>query len=874
MAAEPTRKPFIFAITLLAALCQAACWEDPVRTSESLLRAGKPTKALRVTEIALARRSLKDTSYWGLVLLKAQILKGLDRQSALSWLQSLDPDRASPAELAARLVGEKATIENDLGQFAQANQDSIKALKLVGSRDARFVAILQVRRARALIGLREPEAAEQCLAKADAYAHFSNDGYLEPFILHDRGQALAARNRFEDAVGPLEAALMQFRQAKLNGSVSQATISLAWCYYRLGQTDKALSLYQEALASTGPEDRHLALGHLGNIAWEQRAFVKAAQYYREAASLAKGRDQSYYPRWLHNLAGALIERAEWSDAEQVNNEALELEKHIDGAPGLAMALVNEGRIETHKGNYEVAGPILRQVAESREGDPSFTLDAYSALAEMYARMGKPELVKRQFEAALTLADETNGKLHEDENKLSYLSSLIDLNRKYVDFLMDCGDKAGAFDIVESSRARLLRERLDLSRAKLHHYKIAQYQEAARASGATFLSYWIGPEHSYLWAIFGNRFASYRLPSEPEIRALVERYQRAVERDPSAKAEDVAAGAKLFRFLLPSDVLKQGSRYLIVPDGPLYALNFETLPVPGGRPYYWIEDATIAVAPSLDLLLANQVQPSPGRSLLLVGDANEWSPQYPKLLHAKKEMADIEQVFLSAGRKVLAEAAATPAAYLRSNPAQFAYIHFTAHATANKNSPFDSAIILSRETPSAPGKLSAKEVLSTRVRAELVTISACHSAGARTYWGEGLVGFAWAFLQSGAHAVIAGLWDVSDYSSPRLMRDLYAGLAASQTPANALRAAKLNLIRSGKYADPYYWGAFQLYQGALSAGQKLHAVEAGRNSEPRAQKVENVAAHAEGGAGHFSLNFREAFSSIGFPWPKQATWKSI
>jgi len=390
--------------------------------------------------------------------------------------------------------------------------------------------------------------------------------------------------------------------------------------------------------------------------------------------------------------------------------------------------------------------------------------------------------------------------------------------------MDRGDEAGAFAISESSRARLLRERLDLARAKVHHYGIAQYQATARASGATFLSYWIGPERSYLWAISGKGFTSFSLPSEPEIRGLVERYQRAIERDASIKPDDRSAGAKLFQMLLPSEVLKEGGRYLIVPDGPLYALNFETLPVPGDRPHYWIEDATVAVAPSLDLLLANQVQPSPGRSLLLVGDANEWNPQYPKLLQAKKEMADIEQLFPAADRKVLAEADATPAAYQRSNPAHFAYIHFTAHATANKNSPFDSAIILSRENgSSAAGKLSAKEVLGTRVRAELVTISACHSAGARTYWGEGLVGFAWAFLQSGAHGVIAGLWDVSDYSSPRLMHDLYAGLAASQSPPDALRAAKLNLIRESKYADPYYWGAFQLYQGALYSSKKAQPV---------------------------------------------------
>jgi CHAT domain-containing protein len=302
-----------------------------------------------------------------------------------------------------------------------------------------------------------------------------------------------------------------------------------------------------------------------------------------------------------------------------------------------------------------------------------------------------------------------------------------------------------------------------------------------------------------------------MPREREISGLVEQYQSSFENGGTPQTD---AGAKLFQCLLGHvpGVLKPGGKYVIVPDGPLYALNFETLPLPGDHPHFWIEDATVAVAPSLDLLLARRVAPRRDRSLLLIGDAVEWNSEFPKLLYARKEMEGVERQFPETQRKVLAGTAATPIAYQRSRPAQYAYIHFAAHATANKNSPFDSAIILSKSDTG--GKLSVKEVLNTPVSAELVTISACHSAGARTYWGEGLVGFAWAFLQSGARDVIAGLWDVSDYSSPRLMQDLYSGLVASLGAADALRAAKLNLIRGGKYANPYYWGAFQLYEGAL------------------------------------------------------------
>ena len=107
-------------------------------------------------------------------------------------------------------------------------------------------------------------------------------------------------------------------------------------------------------------------------------------------------------------------------------------------------------------------------------------------------------------------------------------------------------------------------------------------------------------------------------------------------------------------------------------------------------------------------------------------------------------------------------------------------------------------------------------MSVPLTAELVTISACRSAGAKTYAGEGPVGFAWAFLRAGARNVIAGLWDVNDRSTAQLMSGLYAEIARGSTPADALRAAKLSLVRGGgSYAKPYYWAPFQVYTGAIN-----------------------------------------------------------
>jgi CHAT domain-containing protein len=113
-------------------------------------------------------------------------------------------------------------------------------------------------------------------------------------------------------------------------------------------------------------------------------------------------------------------------------------------------------------------------------------------------------------------------------------------------------------------------------------------------------------------------------------------------------------------------------------------------------------------------------------------------------------------------------------------------------------------------------LFARDIMAVPLGAELVTISACRSAGAKTYAGEGPVGLAWAFLRAGAHNVIAGLWDVNDRSTEELMSRLYAEIARGDSPAEALRAAKLSLIRGGgAYAKPFYWAPFQVYTGAIN-----------------------------------------------------------
>jgi CHAT domain-containing protein len=293
-------------------------------------------------------------------------------------------------------------------------------------------------------------------------------------------------------------------------------------------------------------------------------------------------------------------------------------------------------------------------------------------------------------------------------------------------------------------------------------------------------------------------------------------------DPVASRD--TPGDWLYRALVAPAGIAAGSSVVIVPDGALYGINFETLPVDGPPRHYLIEDATIQVAPALSMLTAGARRAAPKRpagpaiaraamtdapGLLLIGNPVARAPEFPALQYASTEMSGIVRYFPPGAVAQYDEGRATPAAYRDERLDRFSMIHFTAHAIANMESPLESAVVLSG--PDGAYKLYARDVADRPLDADLVTVSACRSAGERTYSGEGLVGFAWAFLRAGARRVIAGLWDVDDRSTARLMDALYAGLAAGHPPAQSLRDAKLALMHeSAQLSRPYYWGPFQLF----------------------------------------------------------------
>jgi len=90
------------------------------------------------------------------------------------------------------------------------------------------------------------------------------------------------------------------------------------------------------------------------------------------------------------------------------------------------------------------------------------------------------------------------------------------------------------------------------------------------------------------------------------------------------------------------------------------------------------------------------------------------------------------------------------------------------------------------------------------------LSACQTALGREIRGEGLIGPTRGFMYAGARRVVASLWEVDDESTAQLMKTFYRSmLRDGRRPAEALRAAQLELSRDRRWSAPFYWAGFVL-----------------------------------------------------------------
>ena len=136
---------------------------------------------------------------------------------------------------------------------------------------------------------------------------------------------------------------------------------------------------------------------------------------------------------------------------------------------------------------------------------------------------------------------------------------------------------------------------------------------------------------------------------------------------------------------------------------------------------------------------------------------------------------------------------------QENASEADIIHLACHGQFRPDNALFSSLHL------ADGWVTVRDVTANRLRAQLVTLSACETGLNEIFAGEELLGLARGFLAAGAGSLILSLWTVNDAATSRLMADVYRNLQRGETIAASLRVAQVKFIKNGEH--PYFWSPF-------------------------------------------------------------------
>ena len=766
-------------------------------------------------------------------LLEAEAMawRGMN-EDALRLLSKSPSIQESPEDVIQRL----ALVGVDLArlqQFSAADQRLNEAENLCMKTTYAACGVLP--RARGILAVLRGHLGEARRYFLDSlsFARTHRDPWLKTTALSNLGWVSLQNEHYDEAVDWSQSAYRSALELDAEDQAQASLGNLGWAYFKLGDKEQALELFLDA-------ERRAE--KIGDIRFELKWLTGAGYVYRDAGDLAravKAYQQSLdlakkinskddIVNALEDLAHTSIDAGKLDEATAYIDQLTPLVSASGNRLDALDVMLAQAKIAIARRQDRQAETIFRAVEHDPASQISMRLGSEHELARLFELEGKAEPAARMYKTALNTFESARTALKNENSKLPFLANATGIYDDYIHFLVSRGRPEEALLAADQSRARTLAQGLGLAENnKTFRPAALSPQAVSRKAGATLLFYWLGERQSYLWAVTPERIALFPLPAQKHIAPLIEHYSQTLlgPQDP-IQAQD-RDGQELFRLLVAPalKLIRTNTPVVILADGALTRLNFETLLAPGPSAipeeahradqklanHYWIDDATLFSAPSLAMLAAAKPPHANANRLLLIGDPVSANNEFPSLPLFGSEMKLIQENFAMNQTTVIAGRQASPAAYLESNPARYSYIHFVAHAIASRTDPLDSAIILSATAGEDSFKLYAREIMQRPIDARLVTISACYGSGTRFYAGEGLVGLSWAFLRAGAHGVIGALWEVSDDSTPRLMEALYQGLENGKTPAIALRSAKLALLHSqSKFRAPFYWAPFQLY----------------------------------------------------------------
>jgi CHAT domain-containing protein len=407
-------------------------------------------------------------------------------------------------------------------------------------------------------------------------------------------------------------------------------------------------------------------------------------------------------------------------------------------------------------------------------------------------------------------------------------------------------------LLRAETANLLRE-IDLVGGEVavpavHTLDLDRSMRAALGAipaGVGVIEYWTGEEQTFAWFIAHGRTRLVDLGPSAPIESAARAVHAAMRGLTTVGQDERLRRLRELHALIVRPLQDEltGARTLIfVPDGVLHAVPFAALATgEGGDTRFLVDSHDVAVAPSI-LAAVGKTPRSIERidRVLVVADpvyttrdsrfgaltaraAAEPAGAVPtlrggrnwvRLPGAAREADAIVKLLPAGAVEVMSGFDASRERLLDRELRRYQIVHFAGHAVADVEAPQLSALILSTvDAAGNPrvGEVFAGDLLTRRMSADLVVLSACDTALGQATAGEGLLGMRYAAHAAGARTVVASLWPVVDAAGARLMDGLYEGVVRRHlTPVAALSQSMRTVRR--KWSDPALWAVFDVSRG--------------------------------------------------------------
>lgn len=624
-------------------------------------------------------------------------------------------------------------------------------------------------------------------------------------------------------------------------TAGNALLGLGNAYTALGKTDTANDYLNQGLAIFRETNNLLgqgvALGILSSNFFVQGNLSQTINAAQESLTvLQQIGDRSGQGRSLGILGLAYFSQGNYQQAIEAYEQSLEIATEFNDLYGQARAL---GRLAIAYSELEEYNRALEQgnkfLEISRQiGDSSGESYALNLLGVNHIKIGKIDEAEQLFREAIALRESIRSRLGEDESlKVAIGDTDISLAPYYnlQQLLINENRINEALEISERGRARslieLLLSRLSpqnsqsaIARVSSAPPSIAEIKQIANEQQATLVEYSIVGNNLYIWVISPNGTVNFAETTiNQPLEELVNQSRVGIGVGGrggltvtlAPETNQTQSLETLHQLLIEpiAEYLPQNpqEKVIFMPQGELFFVPFPALKNASGD--YLIDNHTITTAPAIQVLQLThqQRQNITGEDILIIGNPTMPTVGQPPqklspLPGAEKEAQDISEIFQTSA---LIGDRATKNQVLQQIPSS-RIIHLATHGLLDDfGTDIPGAIALG---PSANdnGLLTASEILSLNLNAELVVLSACDT-GVGNITGDGVIGLSRSLITAGVPSVVVSLWAVPDSPTAELMTEFYQNWQQTGDKAQALRQAMLTTKTN--HPNPRDWAAFTL-----------------------------------------------------------------